>query len=84
MWMSIGDHFREEKLLPKAIIIGDMTVRRNRILTMQRYIAGQRVSMKKDSSFWACLVTQNTKCVIFHFGTNNIPKYHYSDPEILG
>ena len=27
------------------------------------------------------LVTQSTKCVIFHFGTNNIPKYHYSDPK---
>ena len=77
IWMRIRDHLTGEKLLPKAIIVGDTTVR-NLTSDLAKVYCWEEGKYENGILLASMLVTPSTECVILHFGTFNIPKYHYS------
>ena len=66
--------------LPRAIIVGDMTIE-----DLQTDLAAVYIwpdgRYQEGFMLTGMLVHQHTRCVIFHFGTNNIPRFHYTKDE---
>ena len=80
LWMRIRDDYMTAARLPRAIIVGDMTIEDVETTLAAIYIWPDG-RYQEGLMLTGMLVHHRTQCVIFHFGTNNIPRYHYTDNE---
>ena len=80
IWMVIRDHLNGYTMLPRGIIVGDSTVKglTSNLAKVYRWDDGK---YGEGVLLASMLVTSETEFVVLHFGTFNIPKYHFSDPR---
>ena len=80
MWMRIRDDYMNGVRLPRTIIVGDMTIEDVETPMADTYIWPDG-RYQEGFMLTGMLVHHRTQCVIFHFGTNNIPRFHWTEDE---